>query len=136
MKRTFLFIMFLSACSSPASPGIPPSGSSSTSSPVSSVNPSAAPSASPLPATQKILQVHPQQKACTGVAPMACLQVREPGQTEWTLFYSQIQGFTFEAGYQTELLVEVETLSNPPTDGSSLVYKRVSVLSKTRSTEP
>ncbi|MCZ7672694.1 MAG: DUF4377 domain-containing protein [Chloroflexi bacterium] len=48
-----------------------------------------------------------------------------------SFFYNPIVGFTFEPGYEYELKVMVETVENPPADGSSLRYTLVEVVSKT-----
>ncbi|WP_430612362.1 META domain-containing protein [Flavobacterium sp. JP2137] len=62
---------------------------------------------------------------CTGVAPMNCLNVRFDQATEWELFYSSIEGFEYEPGYQYELLVEETVLpqNQVPADASSKRYK-------------
>ena len=47
------------------------------------------------PATET-LYIQDKLADCVGVAPMKCMQVRsQPGES-WTLFYQQIEGFTFE----------------------------------------
>ena len=68
---------------------------------------------------------------CTGVAPQKCMQVKDSPDGEYTLFYDQIDGFTFEEGYEYELKVSVEQVENPPADGSSLKYTLVEEVSKT-----
>ncbi|MBP6468806.1 MAG: META domain-containing protein [Chloroflexi bacterium] len=79
----------------------------------------------------KILYVGPELVDCVGVAPQQCMQVKENQADEYTLFYGQIEGFTFEPGYEYELQVKVETVDNPPADGSSLKYTLVAVVSQT-----
>ena len=49
---------------------------------------------------------------------------------EWSYFYNEIEGFQYEEGYVYELKVRVEEIENPPTDGSSLRYILVEVISK------
>jgi heat shock protein HslJ len=83
----------------------------------------------------KTLYVGPELVDCTGVAPMKCMQVKEDPNGEWQLFYNQIEGFTFEPGFTYELSVNVETIANPPADGSSLRYTLVEVVSKTAAAE-
>lgn len=73
---------------------------------------------------------------CVGVAPMSCLQVQEGEaikQEGWQLFYSSIDGFSYEAGYIYKLLVRKEhlPLKQVPADGSSINYTLVRVLQKT-----
>jgi hypothetical protein len=68
---------------------------------------------------------------CVGVAPMKCLQIRESRDADWTLFYSQIEGFDYEEGYDYELRVSLEEVENPPADASSIRYELVELVSKT-----
>lgn len=79
----------------------------------------------------KTLFVGPELVDCVGVAPMECMQVRENPNEDYTFFYQQIEGFTFEPGYEYELLVRVTNVENPPADGSSLRYTLVSVVNQT-----
>lgn len=79
----------------------------------------------------KTLFVGPELVECTGVAPQQCLQVREDPNADYELFYNSIEGFTFEPGYEYELLVRVDTVANPPADGSSLQYTLVEVVAQT-----
>jgi len=67
---------------------------------------------------------------CTGVGPMKCMQVKFPGQKEWTYFYSAIEGFTYEEGYRYKLKINETDRVNVPADASSKVYKLIEVLSK------
>jgi heat shock protein HslJ len=83
----------------------------------------------------KTLFVGPELVDCTGVAPMQCMQVREDPNGEWQLFYNTIEGFTFEPGFTYELRVNVETIANPPADGSSLKYTLVEIVNQTAATE-
>ena len=79
---------------------------------------------------EKTLFIAPERKPCTGVAPMECLQVRESPDLAWQYFYSEIEGFTFEPGFDYELRVREEKVANPPADGSSLRWTLVKVVSK------
>ena len=79
---------------------------------------------------EKTLFIAPERKPCTGVAPMECLQVRESPDLAWQYFYSEIEGFTFEPGFDYELRVREEKVANPPADGSSLRWTLVRVVSK------
>ncbi|MBK8987783.1 MAG: META domain-containing protein [Chloroflexi bacterium] len=79
----------------------------------------------------KTLYVGSELVDCVGVAPQKCMQVRENPADAYTLFYQQITGFTFEPGYEYELLVTVTTIENPPADGSSLQYTLVNIVSQT-----
>lgn len=78
------------------------------------------------------MYVGPKQVDCTGVGPMKCLQVRETEDGEWTLFYSSIQGFEYEEGYNYTLEVRKEDVPNPPADAPSIRYILVKEISKTK----
>ena len=74
---------------------------------------------------------------CEGVGPMNCLQVARgngpdgrAAHGEWQNFYSQIQGFDFQPGPITHLVVR-ETERDPatvPADASSIAYELVRVV--------
>lgn len=81
---------------------------------------------------EKTLIVGPQTADCTGVAPMKCLQVKEKPTENWTNFYSNIEGFTYEPGFEYVLKVKTEKIANPPADGSSIKYTLVKEVSKTK----
>ena len=77
------------------------------------------------------MYVGPELVDCVGEGPMLCMQVKYDPDEEWQLFYSQIEGFDFEPGYEYELLVQVDPVENPPAGGSSLRYTLVEEVSKT-----
>jgi hypothetical protein len=79
---------------------------------------------------EKTFFVAPERKPCTGVAPMECLQVRESADRPWQYFYSEIEGFTHEPGFDYELRVREEKVADPPADGSSLRWTLIRVVSK------
>ncbi len=81
--------------------------------------------------TIKTLFVGPELVDCVGVAPQQCLQVKENEADEWTLFYDQIEGFTYEPGFIYELRVRETAVENPPADASSLALSLVEVVSQT-----
>lgn len=83
-------------------------------------------------ANEKTLIVGPETADCTGVAPMKCLQVKENASDSWTNFYTNIEGFTYEPGYEYVLKVKTEKIENPPADGSSIKYTLVKQISKTK----
>ena len=83
-------------------------------------------------ADEKTFIVGPQTADCTGVAPMKCLQVKEKASEDWTNFYTNIEGFTYEPGYEYVLKVKTEKIANPPADGSSIKYTLVKQVSKTK----
>ena len=77
------------------------------------------------------LYVGPELVDCVGVAPQKCLQVKRDPNAEWEFFYSTIDGFTYEEGFEYELRVAVVTVANPPADASSLRYELVEIVAQT-----
>ncbi len=63
---------------------------------------------------------------------MKCLRVRSSESADWTLFYESVEGFSFEEGFGYELLVERSSVANPPADGSSVRYRLISVVKKSK----
>ncbi|KYQ72130.1 META and DUF4377 domain-containing protein [Acinetobacter pragensis] len=78
------------------------------------------------------LEISPQTKSCTGVAPQTCLQVREIKYAEngvktqvdkdWTLFYSGIEGYTHNPAERQIVRIKRYELKNPAADQSKYVY--------------
>lgn len=109
------------------------------------VVPSPAPPPAPEPAPDQVevvpappaegenvtLYVGPNREPCTGVAPQICLLVKENPEDEYSLFYSTIEGFEFEPGFEYELLVNKQTVPNPPADASAFRWTLIEVVSKT-----
>jgi hypothetical protein len=81
---------------------------------------------------EKTFIISSQTVDCTGVAPMKCLQVKEKATDNWSNFYSNIEGFTYEPGFEYILKVKTEKIENPPADGSSIKYILVRQISKTK----
>jgi len=52
------------------------------------------------------LDVKPYPAPCQGVALLSCMQTRENDVGDYGNFYSGIQGFSFEWGYQYRLMIE------------------------------
>jgi heat shock protein HslJ len=77
------------------------------------------------------LFVGPNQAPCMGVAPQSCLLVKEDPAGDYQLFYSRIDGFEFEPGFEYELLVNRQTVPNPPADASSFRWTLIEVVNKT-----
>jgi heat shock protein HslJ len=82
-------------------------------------------------ATEQTLFVGPEQVDCTGVGPQKCLLVKETADAEYTYFYDSIVGFTWEEGFEYELIVRVVNIPEPPMDASSLRYELVEIVSQT-----
>ncbi|MDV2467754.1 META and DUF4377 domain-containing protein [Acinetobacter chinensis] len=78
------------------------------------------------------LEISPQTKSCTGVAPQTCLQVREIKYAEngvktqvdkdWTLFYSNIDGFTHNPNERQVVRIKRYEIKNPAADQSKYAY--------------
>ncbi len=87
--------------------------------------------APPAEGEQVTLYVGPNREPCMGVAPQLCLLVKENPEDEYSLFYSTIEGFDFEPGFEYELLVNKQTVPNPPADASAFRWTLIEVVSKT-----
>ena len=49
----------------------------------------------------------------------------------WKISTAHIEGFTFEKGYQTEMLVRIDPIPNPPADGPERRYTMEKPISRT-----
>ena len=76
------------------------------------------------------LWVAPMTATCFGPFERECLQVKESEDGDYELFYDNIQGFTFEAGYSYLLRAAWKTVPNPPQDASSRSYRLIRIESK------
>jgi hypothetical protein len=81
---------------------------------------------------RQTLYVAPYTRTCQGMYEMQCMLVRESREGEWLNFYDQIQGFTYEPGYEYVLLVGWRQVPNPPADGSSREYWLIQTVEKKR----
>jgi hypothetical protein len=78
------------------------------------------------------LEVDALTAPCTGEALQTCLRVREPGDADWRLFYSEIRGFEHEPGYRYVIEVDRSAVADPPMDGASYTYRLIRVVSRER----
>ncbi|MCD7936632.1 MAG: DUF4377 domain-containing protein [Tannerellaceae bacterium] len=78
------------------------------------------------------ITVASELRDCTGVGPMKCMLVKTGGHNDWIFMYDQIEGFTYEPGYEYVLEVKQEDRPNPAADQSSKKYVLVKVISKTQ----
>ncbi|MBV8254570.1 MAG: META domain-containing protein [Chitinophaga sp.] len=85
------------------------------------------------PKTQ-VMYVKENTVPCTGVGPMDCMQVHAENETEWSNFYSNIQGFKYVPGYEYKLLVLVTPVKNPPADAPNVRYTLKKMLMKKKVT--
>lgn len=90
----------------------------------------------PVPVDSTTLYVGPELADCYGIVPQQCMQVRQDSNSAWQNLYGSIYGFTYERGYDYELLVRKEVVENPPADGSSWHYVLVTVVSKSAAVFP
>ncbi|GHD61039.1 META and DUF4377 domain-containing protein [Jeongeupia chitinilytica] len=65
---------------------------------------------------ERVLEISPERKTCSGVGRMECLQVREPGAADWQLMYFGIEGFEPQPGVGYVVKVREERVENPPAD--------------------
>ena len=78
------------------------------------------------------MRINHFQNTGIAVGPVLTLLVQEGnniGTDNWTKFYSNIAGFAYESGKIYNLSVKVESIDNPPADGSSLKYTLVELVS-------
>jgi membrane-bound inhibitor of C-type lysozyme len=76
--------------------------------------------------SEMTVTVSPQKRDCMGVGPMECLVV------DGNNWYSDIEGFDFEAGYEYELKIKKTARPEPiPADASAFTYELIEVLAKT-----
>lgn len=81
---------------------------------------------------QKTLIVAPEQADCFGPFPRKCLRVKEEPTADWTFFYSGIDGFEYEPGYEYVLKVNTEDIPNPAADSGSVKYTLKEQVSKSK----
>ena len=63
--------------------------------------------------------------------PIEGMQIQEKGTTRWEcVHFATITGFTYEKGYEYELLVKKTTLANPPQDSSNIRYELIRIVSQ------
>lgn len=70
---------------------------------------------------------------CYGLSSSPCLQVKEKPGEPYALFYSGIDGFSYEEGYTYKLEVMRVKRERPLADGSAFAYYLIKVLNKERS---
>jgi len=70
---------------------------------------------------------------CYGVGKGLCLQIKEKPDEPYALFYSGIEGFSYEEGYHYKLEVMRVKKERPPADGGVYNYYLINIISKERS---
>lgn len=86
-----------------------------------------------LKADEVSLKIASKKVDCTGLFPMKCMQVKENESNDWLYFYDEIKGFTYEEGYEYELIVQKKDKEKPvPADVSSVDYILIKEVKKTK----
>lgn len=80
---------------------------------------------------ERQIQVGPILVECEGEGPQECMLIREDEMDKWQLWYSPIEGFQYEEGFLYDLLIEEQTVENPPAGGSSIKWVLKEELGKT-----
>ncbi|SEV81332.1 protein of unknown function [Prevotella aff. ruminicola Tc2-24] len=61
------------------------------------------------------------------------MRIKEKGESQWIcVSFQEISGFTFENGYEYELLVNKIIVANPPQDAGNVKYELIKVISQTK----
>ena len=76
-----------------------------------------------------VMDVAPELVDCHGFMDQQCLRVSIGPGGPWILFYEQIEGFSFEPGFEYTLRVERQAIP-PLLDGSSFRWRLLDVLRK------
>jgi len=79
------------------------------------------------------LKVNHYKQTAIGVDKTLVLQIQENnniGSDNWTFLHNEIEGFNYELGNVYEISAKKETISNPTTDGSSVKYVLIDIISK------
>lgn len=79
----------------------------------------------------KTIYVGSEKVDCEGEGPQTCYLVKEDPAEQWNLYYSEIDGFDFEPGYEYELIISENDVQDPPAGGSSITWTLEEVVSKT-----
>lgn len=82
--------------------------------------------------TQRILLIGNTKVDCKGLSTDRCLQIKEEGQTDWSLFYNPIEGFEYQEGLFYKIKVEISEVDHPSQDASALRYKLVEVVEESK----
>ena len=83
---------------------------------------------------EKNIFVAPTMVECEGEGPQMCLLIKENAEDDWQLWYDAIEGFDYQEGFVYELLVEEQTVENPPAGASSKSTGASRIRRHTRST--
>ena len=81
--------------------------------------------------SKEVITVASATADCMGVGPQKCLLVKHQGADGWEFWYSGIEGFEYQPGYEYVLKIRKEKVTNPAADRSGIKYVLVEVVSKT-----
>src|SRR6478735_9414767 len=70
--------------------------------------------------------------SCKKATQTTCLLVKDSGDTNWHVFYGNIEGFHYEEGKEYELLVEIHSLKNTTSDSISHTYVLNRIISQNK----
>lgn len=79
---------------------------------------------------EKTLIIASKQVDCIGFVPQKCFLVKENSAQNWEYLFESISGFTYEEGFEYEVLVSEKEIENPPQDASSIQTSLIKVISK------
>lgn len=79
-------------------------------------------------ADTQIFEIDFKKDICIGEGSQWCMRVRKKGEKDFSYFYDQIKGFTYQWGQTCTIEVRVKSNPNPPADGSSLTYELVKTI--------
>jgi heat shock protein HslJ len=84
------------------------------------------------PNNQSRIWINAKKTICNaGMLNKECYLVKlSKDQKEWTFFSDEIAGFTYQEGYEYELIIKTEKIKNPPMDASNLKYSLVKIVNK------
>ncbi|PQJ80024.1 hypothetical protein BTO18_12955 [Polaribacter porphyrae] len=85
-------------------------------------------------ASQKTITVASKTVDCIGFVSQKCLLIKDKNQQDWNYFYDTITGFTYEEGFEYEIIIAQREIENPPQDASSIETTLVSITSKIKKT--
>ena len=83
---------------------------------------------------REMWNVQPFKTICYGMLPMQCIEYSQANQKETNTCFG-IKGFTLMPNVQYQLLVQVDSLIHPPSDGSVYVYQVLKIISKKPATK-
>lgn len=68
----------------------------------------------------EFVSVDSSKSVCFGVSQQACLRVFSGEGGNFSLFYGNIEGFSFKWGYSYDIVVRQTEVQSPPADGSTV----------------